>query len=545
MQRGLPLPAAQGRARPGGGSRVNYAEVKVWDLERQKEIRSHTWPHTFAGAVAFSRDGRIFAVKRTGLDSDVKLVDPQTGKTRSTIKLKGSGFLRDAFGDLAFSPDGRTLAIGMTRFGENTTRRSRTRTIELQGRIQLADINTGRRGSIIDGLPGPIRALTFTEDGSSVLVWAGPDLVYQASVESGQIKELQKPSGGAQPIAFAPAGRIAAAGRADGTVALLDPRTGVISHTLVSGNDQLRTTTVETLVVSVGGIVSMAFSPDGQTLASAGNDGSIGLWDAIAAVVKQRLNGHSRSVLSVALSPDGNTLVSGGGDGSVKVWEAKTGTLLKTQTGHTGPVNCVAFSPASNVFASASDDATLRLWDVRTGELKRSITQPNGPAKSVAFSPDGRTLASGGTDTIVLWDVATSAQLRVLRGHKGIINSLAFMPGGTTLLSAGSDATVKVWNYETGELKENLTKHTAAVNALAFSASGNILASGGDDKTIKIWETASWKLLRSLGGSEIAVYSLAFSPDGRMLASGSGNNSIVFWDAKTGEVKRLLRNPTR
>ncbi|MYG08147.1 T9SS type A sorting domain-containing protein, partial [Candidatus Poribacteria bacterium] len=124
------------------------------------------------------------------------------------------------------------------------------------------------------------------------------------------------------------------------------------------------------------------------------------------------LTGHTDSVLSVAFSPDGNTLASGGGNG-LYLWNADTGTLKNTLTGHTGAVWSVTFSPDGKILASASDDTVL-LWDVDTGTLKSTLTGHTDSVLSVAFSPDGNTLASSSSDgTVLLWDIAPAEPPRL------------------------------------------------------------------------------------------------------------------------------------
>jgi|GEM_PF-1297353 len=246
------------------------------------------------------------------------------------------------------------------------------------------------------------------------------------------------------------------------------------------------------------------------------------------------LTGHISMVNSVAFSPDGTTLASGSWDTTIKLWNVATGGLLRTLTGHTGYVYSVAFSPDGTTLASGSEDNTIKLWNVATGGLLRTLTGHTSYVDSVAFSPDGATLASGECEdnTIKLWNVATGGLLRTLTGHTGYVNSVAFSPDGTTLASGSSDNTIKLWNVATGGLLRTIIGHTSYVSPVAFSPDGTTLASGSWDSTIKLWNVATGGLLRTLTGHISIVNSVAFSPDGATLASGSSDNTIKLWDVR-------------
>ena len=195
-----------------------------------------------------------------------------------------------------------------------------------------------------------------------------------------------------------------------------------------------------------GGISGeIAYSPDGTRLAVAS---SIGIWlyDAQTDEALDLLTGHTSWVSSVSFSPDGNTLASGSDDGTVRLWDANTGRPLRTLTGHTSWVLSVSFSPDGNTLASASLDDTVRLWDANTGSSLRTLTGHTDSVYSVSFSPDGNTLASGSRDnTVRLWDATTGSPLRTLTGHTSGVESVSFSPDGNTLASGSDDATVLLW----------------------------------------------------------------------------------------------------
>ena len=213
------------------------------------------------------------------------------------------------------------------------------------------------------------------------------------------------------------------------------------------------------------------------------------------------LEGHTAWLRSVAFSPDGKTLASGGEDRTVKLWDVATKQDISTLP-HGSRVNSVAFSRDGNPCFRVSR-CYSKLWDVTTGANFATLSHASD--NSVAFSRDGRTLASGGDDhTIKLWDVGTKANIGILEGHTFGVNSVAFSRDGRTLASGSTDATVKLWDVATGANFATLP-HMSGVNSVAFSSDGTTLASGTGEGTVELWDTSGWTGARREALAEIDI----------------------------------------
>jgi WD40 repeat protein len=206
----------------------------------------------------------------------------------------------------------------------------------------------------------------------------------------------------------------------------------------------------------------------------------------------QTLRGHAGAVLSVAISPDGQTIASGSSDNNIKIWQLLTGSLLLTMTGHADAVLSVAFSPDGLYLASGSKDKTVKIWHLETGSLWRSLSGHDDAVDSVLFSPDRETIATGGwDDKIKIWHLETGELLHTMDGHARVDRAFAISPDGETITSGSSQKTIELWHLKTGKMIDSLPGHADAVESVTFSADGQFLVSGSRDKTIKIWRRGS------------------------------------------------------
>ncbi len=284
-------------------------------------------------------------------------------------------------------------------------------------------------------------------------------------------------------------------------------------------------------------IASTAFSPDGNVLASANEDGTVRLWDAETGERIEILSAHTDRVSAVAYSPVESTIASGSWDNTVRLWDLRTNQLKTTLVGHTRWVTSIAYSPDGKRLVSGSEDSSVRVWDTHTGQPIFTLTDHTGWVSSVAFSPNGRWLASGSSDnTVRLWDAETGGPITTLIGHTDSVTSITYSPDSKWIVSGSSDKTVRMWSAETGDPIHIFTEHTKGITSITFSHDGTIFASGSEDGTVLVWDVNTWEPTVTLVGYTSSKISVAYSKDGTILVNGSEDGKIHLWNAETGQL---------
>ncbi len=257
-------------------------------------------------------------------------------------------------------------------------------------------------------------------------------------------------------------------------------------------------------------IAAVALSPDGKTLATASYDQTAKLWETIAIAVptgqtgraadipigppRETLQGHSGPLTSVAFSPDGALLATAGIDGQVILWDTETARRLQTLAGHKSWVNSVAFSPDGKLVVTASSDGAVKIWSTVDGQLKNTIPASKAEVRSVAVSPDGKWIAAGMRyGAVKIWDTASHQERHRLQFQADDTSAVVFTPDSAQLLIGTGEwnrpGRIEVVDLETGKSTRQL-KHTGEVLSLAISRDGDTIAAGGGDRTVSVWTHA-------------------------------------------------------
>ena len=301
---------------------------------------------------------------------------------------------------------------------------------------------------------------------------------------------------------------------------------------------------------------------------------SLAHWKAGIKEVKT-FRGHTQGIWSVAFAPDGLTLASGGSDRYVRIWDIETGRLLRSLRGHTQEIRQVVYSPDGQTLATGSEDRTIRLWNPNTGETSRLLfTRYDHAVCSLSFSPDGLMLARGGQNKdIKIWEVTTGTELMTLLGkdqydHNWAVCT-AFCPDGIHLVSGSDIGKIKLYEVlPSGEEKIVHLGHWRDdpddedsevrgyyvddhggfqkpmeywIGAMTFTPDGKIMISGSRDTTIKFFEMPDLRELRTLKGHTGWIRNLIVSRDGQVLISASDDGTVKMWDIQTGRQFRTIK----
>lgn len=433
-----------------------------------------------------------------------------------------------------------------------------------------------------------IESLASTSDGNLLAAGtaSGQVLIFEAQYAAKNLRKLQETSvaGPIEAIAFsADGGWLAVGGQFD---------RGAIHLFRKGANGYIRE--AKSLMGHGAGVLSLTFSPSGNSLVSTSQDGAVHLWPLQPGVEERSYFGHSGPVWSAAFSPDGSRIITGGDDATVRIWKIDDGDS-RIYRGHASPVYSVAYAPQGNWIASAGRDHEIHLWKstkdlrIKYDDIARELVQQrnsNAVAQTPAafhkpdirlaghtadvhelqFSTDGHVLLSGSDDnTVRHWEFTRDPQnpkfVTVLRGHGGWVRGSVLGADPRYAVSGSLDGSVKMWDTDTYEEVRALRGHEDVVNWATYSRDGHRIVTAGRDRRALLWSRDSTQPLMVFDegeqstdrgaegltallkeGHEYLATSAAFLPDGRRIITSAGDGTVRIWDQNTGGQLHRLRD---
>ncbi len=476
--------------------------LRGWEWHYLKRLCNSellTIPEATAG-LTFSADGRCVASSTAS--GTVKIWDAVTGKE---LRVVSAG--KDRILGLALSPDEQWLAV-ISGLRSNQT-------------LKVLNVGTGRELFGVAYSYGAHR-IAFSTDGKRLGTAGREGDFHVWDAMTGE--KLSDGPAAAEGLSLTPGVRR----RVDGSMDLRiwDVETGKDLHVLKGHTRDL---------------YSLACSPDGQHIASAGVDHVIHVWDVARGVSVLTLHGHTAPITHVTFSPDGKRLASAGDDSTVRIWDLDAGKESVTLRGvipaivfHSGGRFHLAFSPDGGRVAVVHSKSGLKIWDVSRSP-EALILVKDGPAEAF-FLNDQKVVVSANQEVKVL-DVSNGERLFVLPG-----TALAAAPpnGGRSRLATGSEDNVSIWNAASGEKLMTLKASGGHARLGAIRPDGLRIAVVSGDHDVKLWDLVTGRELSSPRGLIGQVESLRFSPDGRWIITAAATKGeqagcIKVWDARTGE----------
>jgi WD40 repeat protein len=297
---------------------------------------------------------------------------------------------------------------------------------------------------------------------------------------------------------------------------------------------------------------ALAFAPDSKSLASAGSDKLIRVWDLaelttdFVALTKdpKTLSAHEGAITALAFGKDAQTLASAGADKTVLVWDVASSKPRHSLKEHTAAVTALAFYGGKLV--SAAVNAECIVWDADAGKKSQTIKNAYQSIASLGISSDGKTLCTAGIETkfdadlgmVRFWSLDYGSETGTAIHHGSGIHAVALHPDGKSVASAGTDHVVRSWAVATGKPQQRWLGHLGAVHALAFAKDGSALLSGSADRTVKVWNTANSDVITAAHADWVQC--LALDDKNTIAASGARDGSVKLWDVASAKMLHQL-----
>ena len=416
----------------------------------------------------------------------------------------------DWVNDVAFSPDGTQIA-----------------TASNDATIKIWEVTTGKELFTLERHSRPVTAVTFNKAGTRLASGGEDGFVNLWNVTGNYINALGGRHGAVRSLDFHPDDRRLLAGYDDGTVRVWDIAIFQSLWDLKEHN---------------GPVNAVAFTPDGDFFASAGEDGRIIIRqseNSTSLSSIEPIEGELTTINALTFSPDGDLLIAGYAGGTLRVWDFQSGERIVTLREHTNLIFDISINSDGTRLASASRDETVKVWDMASWKNISTLVGHDSAVTAVAFDPqDGQLLVSGSQDKLAkLWNAESGFNPLILAGHTSSINRIAFQPGGALVATGNDDKSVRFWDGESGELVFNFTDPNGPVNDVEFSPNGMWLAAGSDDGVAWLLKAATGEDVYQFVNHGGPVTAVSFSPDSTQLATSSEDGFVRVWDI---EKRRLL-----
>ena len=500
----------------------------LWGLCRSDERSRLTQQTNGFANLALSPDGKMVALRQGG--GNIQLWDWGAGRYLGTLTNQGWSLA------MAFSPDGTLIASANTdRTGKPV--------------VSFWDVAAQR---IVRDLPQPSRvaSLAFSPDGTLMATFHIAPMCSVWHLPSGRLLTNYATGAGVNTemriALFTP----------DGTKLVLGDL-GDLNHPHAAIRCiELRTGAVrETPALSGGnGTTALAFSPDGQLLASGYgySDANIDLWDAATGAPLGRLEGHRGWVRKLVFSPDGRTLYSAGADQSIRAWSIQQRREVQRWRGHTGLVQGLALSPDGQTLISCADDGSVRTWDARGPHRRpsyRALPTTVGPY-GARFTADGRHLITvSASDPVIVWDVANLGEVERIPALGTNLLSVALSPDDRWLATGSRDGWIQIWDMPQRALvaRFQASSRSNAVLAVLFLVRDNSLLSLAatllQDYELRRWEAGSWREIPAgLTGVKFCQ-GWAQPSDGRRLVVSDTLAPAKLYDLASGRLEATFGAP--
>lgn len=285
-----------------------------------------------------------------------------------------------------------------------------------------------------------------------------------------------------------------------------------------------------------GDIFTCKFAPDGSSLASAGYDRLIYLWNVYGECENFAvLKGHTGAIMQLNYSTDGSTLFTASTDNTVALWDMRTGARIKRLRGHTSFVNsCHSTRRGVQMVASGSDDGTIKFWDTRKKGAVETF-QNTYQVTAVTFNDTSDQIISGGIDNdLKVWDLRKNDIVYKMRGHTDTVTGMELSPDGSYIVTNAMDNTVRIWDVRPFAPQERCVKlfhgaqHNFEKNLLkcSWAPDGSKIASGSADRFVYIWDTTTRRVMYKLPGHSGSVNEVDFHPQEPIVASCGSDKKI-------------------